>query len=167
MRALIGQVLQSQQTEDCMKVIEKTVLLTHSAHQMYSLVADVPSYPAFLPWCSEGAVLARHDDGVTARLGMSLAGFTHHFVTRNVLVPERSLDMRLIDGPFSHLEGRWDFHDLGDPDDPACKVVFDLKYDFSSAMLARIVGPVFDKVAASLVDAFVQRADALYGDDRD
>lgn len=147
-----------------MKVIEKTVLLTHSAHQMYALVTDVASYPAFLPWCSEGTVLATHDDGVTAKLGMSLAGFTHHFVTRNIMVPERSLDMRLVDGPFSHLEGRWDFHDLGTPEDPASKVVFDLKYDFSSAMLARLVGPVFDKIAASLVDAFVQRANALYGD---
>ena len=147
-----------------MKVIEKTVLLTHSAHQMYALVTDVASYPAFLPWCSEGLVMETHDDGVTARLGMSLAGFTHHFVTRNTMVADRCLDMSLVDGPFSHLEGRWTFQDLGTPEDPACKVVFDLRYDFSSGMLARVVGPVFDKIAASLIDAFVQRADALYGE---
>lgn len=146
-----------------MKVIEKTVLLTHSAAQMYALVTDVASYPQFMPWCNEGEVLETHDDGVTARLGMALVGFSHHFVTRNVMAVDRSLDMSLVDGPFSHLEGRWDFLDLGTPEDPACKVVFKLTYDFSSAMLARVVGPVFDKIAASLVDAFVQRADELYG----
>ena len=148
----------------CMKVIEKTVLLTHSAAQMYALVTDIPSYPKFLPWCSDGQVLEVHADGVTAQLGMSLAGLSQSFVTRNVQVADTSLDMRLVDGPFSHLEGRWEFHDLGSPDDPACRVVFDLRYDFSSAMLARVVGPVFDKIASTLVEAFVKRADAVYGD---
>ena len=147
-----------------MKVIEKTVLLTHSAAQMYGLVTDVPKYPEFLPWCSDGAIVETHEDGVTAKVGMALAGFKHHFVTRNVQVPNACLDMTLVDGPFSHLEGRWTFKDLGTEDDPACKVTFDLTYDFSSGMLARLVGPVFDKIAASLVDAFVHRADALYGD---
>ena len=147
-----------------MKVIEKTVLLTHSAAQMYALVTDIPSYPKFLPWCSAGEVLEAHPDGVTARLGMSLAGLSQSFVTRNRQVSDKSLDMRLVDGPFSHLEGRWEFHDLGSPDDPACRVVFDLRYDFSNAMLARVVGPVFDKIASTLVEAFVKRADAVYGD---
>ena len=146
-----------------MKVIEKTVLLTHSAAQMYGLVTDVASYPAFLPWCSDGAVLKVHEDGVTAKVGMSLAGFKHDFVTRNVQKLNERLEMTLVDGPFSHLDGRWTFKDLGTPDEPACKVTFDLSYDFSSVILARLVGPVFDKIAASLVDAFVHRAATLYG----
>jgi len=145
-----------------MKVIEKTVLLTHSAHQMYQLVTDVPSYPVFLPWCDAGEVLQAHDDGVTARLGMSLAGLSHSFVTRNTQVQDQRLDMQLVEGPFSHLEGHWVFHDLGSPEEPACRVVFKLQYDFSSAMLARVVGPVFEKIATTLVDAFVKRADQVY-----
>ena len=147
-----------------MKVIEKTVLLTHSAAQMYALVTDVASYPEFLPWCTDGAVLETHPDGVTAKLGMSLAGLSQAFVTRNTQVPNESLDMQLVDGPFSLLEGRWAFHDLGTAEDPACRVVFSLRYDFSSAMLARVVGPVFDKIAGTLVDACIKRADAVYGD---
>jgi ribosome-associated toxin RatA of RatAB toxin-antitoxin module len=147
-----------------MKVIEKSVLLTHSAAQMYGLVTDVASYPQFLPWCSDGVVLQTHDDGVTAKVGMSLAGFQHAFVTRNVQVANERLEMALVDGPFSHLDGRWVFRDLGTPEEPACKVTFDLTYDFSSPLLARVVGPIFDKIATSLIDAFVQRADALYGD---
>lgn len=146
-----------------MKVVQKSVLLTHSAQQMYALVTDVASYPKFLPWCCDGTIMQTHDDGVTARLGMSVLGLRHHFVTRNCMVSDRSLDMNLVDGPFSHLQGRWDFLDLGTVSDPACKVVFRLSYDFSSAMLARAIGPVFDKIASSLVDAFVQRADSLYG----
>ena len=147
-----------------MKVIEKTVLLTHSAAQMYALVTDVASYPEFLPWCTHGAVLETHPDGVTAKLGMALAGLNQSFVTRNTQVPDQRLDMKLVDGPFSLLEGRWMFYDLGSADDPACRIVFDLRYDFSSAMLARVVGPVFDKIASTLVEAFVKRADAVYGD---
>jgi ribosome-associated toxin RatA of RatAB toxin-antitoxin module len=146
-----------------MKVIEKSVLLTHSAAQMYGLVTDVAAYPQFLPWCSDGEVLHTHEDGVTAKVGMSLAGFKHHFVTRNIQVVNERLDMTLVDGPFSHMDGCWTFRDLGTPEEPACKVTFDLTYDFSSAMLARLVGPVFDKIAVSLIDAFVHRADALYG----
>ena len=71
--------------------------------------------------------------------------------------------MELVDGPFSHLEGCWDFTPLGDGSQRACKVEFRLTYGFSSQTLATLVGPVFDKIAGNLVDAFVKRADQVYG----
>ena len=71
--------------------------------------------------------------------------------------------MELVDGPFSHLEGVWDFTPLGDGTQRACKVEFTLTYGFASQTLATLVGPVFDKIAGSLVDAFVKRADQVYG----
>ncbi|MFN4102939.1 MAG: SRPBCC family protein, partial [Tepidimonas sp.] len=70
---------------------------------------------------------------------------------------------RLVEGPFSQLEGHWEFLPVGDGDARACKIEFSLRYGFSSSVLAALVGPVFDRIADSLVDAFVKRADQVHG----
>jgi ribosome-associated toxin RatA of RatAB toxin-antitoxin module len=146
-----------------MKTIHKSVLLTHSAAEMFALVTDVARYPEFLPWCNDSAVLERHNDGMVARVGMSMGGLRQSFTTRNQHETDSAVHMRLVDGPFSMLEGTWRFVPLGDGTMKACKVEFSLRYAFSSQTLAALVGPVFDKIAGSLVDAFVKRADQVYG----
>ena len=148
---------------DCMKTIQKSVLLWHSAHEMFALVTDVHHYPQFLPWCDHGEVVERGEEGMVAKVGISISGLRHSFTTRNTHVDDRQVLMELVDGPFSHLEGCWDFTPLGDGTERACKVEFRLTYGFSSNTLAKLVGPVFDKIAGNLVDAFVKRADAVYG----
>ena len=148
-----------------MKSVQKSVLIWHSAQEMFALVADVARYPEFLPWCSEGAVIERTADGMVARVGMSIGGFKKSFTTRNVHVPDQSIHLQLVDGPFSQLEGCWNFKAVGDGSQRACKIDFSLHYGFSSSTLAALVGPVFDKIAGSLVDAFVKRADQVYGSD--
>ena len=147
-----------------MKSVHKTVLIWHTAPEMFALVADVPRYPEFMPWCSEGVVLESGDDSVVARLGMAFSGIRKSFTTRNTHDDQRSITLELIDGPFSHLDGHWEFQPLGGPDQKACKIVFTLNYAFSSRALEALVGPVFDKIAGSLVDAFVKRADQVYGE---
>jgi ribosome-associated toxin RatA of RatAB toxin-antitoxin module len=148
---------------DCMKTIQKSVLLWHSAHEMFALVTDVHHYPQFLPWCENGEVVASHEAGMVARVSMSISGLRQSFTTRNTHVDDRQVLMDLVDGPFSHLRGQWDFTPLGDGTQRACKVEFRLSYGFSSQTLATLVGPVFDKIAGNLVDAFVKRADQVYG----
>ncbi len=147
-----------------MKSVHKSVLLWHSPHEMFTLVADVPRYPEFLPWCSSGEVLEHTPQGMVARVGMSLGGFKKSFTTRNTHVPEQRITLELVDGPFSHLDGVWEFLPVGDGSQRACKIGLTLHYGFSSSTLAALVGPVFDKIAASLVDAFVKRADQVYGE---
>ena len=71
--------------------------------------------------------------------------------------------MSLVSGPFSNLAGTWRFHPVGDGSQRACKVELELAYGFSSKTLAVVVGPVFDKIAANMVDAFVKRAEDIYG----
>lgn len=146
-----------------MKTIHKSVLLTHSAAEMFALVTDVARYPEFLPWCSESAVLEQTETSMLARVGMSLGGLRQSFTTRNQHEADSAVHMHLVDGPFSMLEGTWRFVPLGDGSIKACKVEFVLRYAFSSQTLAALVGPVFDKIAGSLVDAFVKRADHVYG----
>ena len=148
-----------------MKHVRKSVLLWYSPQEMYDLVTDVDSYPRFLPWCESASRIAGHDDGVTARLGLSYMGVRQTFTTRNVHAPPSSVSVRLIDGPFSLLDGNWLFKPLGahSDDKAACKIELDLRYAFASPALETVLSPVFDRVANSFVDSFVRRAEDVYG----
>jgi len=145
------------------KVVRKSVLVWHSPHEMFELVSDVERYPEFLPWCASGQVLERTPDGMVASIGMAFSGVRKSFTTRNRHVPDRRIDLELVEGPFSHLHGHWAFLPVGDGSQRACRIEFALEYGFSSAVLATLVGPVFDRIANTLVDAFVKRADHVYG----
>lgn len=146
-----------------MKTIHKNVLIWYSAEEMFALVTDVAKYPEFLPWCDRASVLAIEPDGMKAEVGIAFAGIHQTFTTRNTHVPGREVRMKLVDGPFSNLDGCWKFQALGQGDQRACKVSLELRYSFKSTALAAVVGPVFDKIAGSLVDAFVKRAEQVYG----
>ena len=148
-----------------MKHLRRSVLLWYSAREMYELVTHVEHYPRFLPWCERAEVLGRHDDGVTARLSLAYAGVRHAFTTRNAHQADEAVTMRLVDGPFSLLEGTWAFRPIAAAasDRQACRVELDLRYAFSSGALEALLSPVFDKVAETLVDSFVSRAEAVYG----
>ena len=147
-----------------MKTVHKSVLIWYSAAEMFALVIDIPSYPEFLPWCDQASVVEQTADGMTAKVGISLAGLSQSFTTRNAHEKDRKVSLELVDGPFSKLDGYWDFTPVGKGGERACNVEFHLRYDFDNAALAALVGPVFDKIAGSLVDAFVKRAGQVYGE---
>ncbi|MBI5257049.1 MAG: type II toxin-antitoxin system RatA family toxin [Burkholderiales bacterium] len=147
-----------------MKQVKKSVLLWYSPREMYELVVGVESYPAFLPWCERGEVVALDETGMTARLHLAYAGVRHAFTTRNDHAVNQSVVMRLVDGPFSVLDGSWHFLPIGpEGSSPACRIEFDLRYNFSSRALETVLSPVFDKVANTFVDSFVKRAEQVYG----
>jgi ribosome-associated toxin RatA of RatAB toxin-antitoxin module len=150
-----------------MKQVKKSVLLWYTPREMYDLVTQVERYPEFLPWCNKVEVLAREGDTVTARLHLSYAGVRHAFTTRNHNEDGRSVRMELVDGPFSRLDGLWQFMPLNKPGADAgataCKIAFELSYAFSSGALEAVVSPVFDRIANTFVDSFVQRAESQYG----
>jgi ribosome-associated toxin RatA of RatAB toxin-antitoxin module len=146
-----------------MKTVHKSVLIWYSADEMFSLVVDVTRYPQFLPWCDRAAVLAEDDRGMTAEIGIAFSGIHQTFTTLNEHVPGREVRMKLVSGPFSRLDGQWRFIALGEGRQRACKVELQLHYGFDNAALSALVGPVFDKIAGSLVDAFVKRAEQVYG----
>jgi ribosome-associated toxin RatA of RatAB toxin-antitoxin module len=145
-----------------MKTVQKSVLIWYSAAEMFNLVIDVARYPEFLPWCDKSAVLAESPDGMTAKVGISFAGLKQSFTTQNTHETDRLVRLKLVDGPFSKLDGEWSFTPVGDDTQRACRVALTLRYDFASMALAAMVGPVFDKIAGSLVDAFVKRAQQVY-----
>ncbi len=143
-----------------MPIVEKSVLLRHQASQMYDLVDRVEDYPLFLPWCGGTEVLKRDETGVEATITINFKGVRQSFTTRNTNKPGEQIDIRLLHGPFSDLEGCWTFVPLRAD---ACKVHFRLEYTFSNRVLEAIVGPVFNMIAGSFIDSFTHRADQLYG----
>ena len=145
-----------------MKTVHKSVLIWYSAAEMFALVTDIASYPQFLPWCDQAAVLAENADGMTAKVGLSIAGLKQSFTTQNTHIKDRQVNLKLVDGPFSKLDGSWQFTPVGSNGERACRIEFSLNYDFANVALAGLVGPVFDKIAGSLVDAFVKRAVNVY-----
>ena len=147
-----------------MKTVHKSVLIWYSPAEMFALVTDVVSYPQFLPWCDRASVEEETPQGMVAKVGISIAGIRQSFTTRNRHERDQKVSLKLVNGPFSRLEGDWNFLPLGDGSRRACKVEFTLCYDFDNGTLAALVGPVFDKIAGSLVDAFVKRASHVYGD---
>ncbi|MFZ9286419.1 MAG: type II toxin-antitoxin system RatA family toxin [Burkholderiaceae bacterium] len=146
-----------------MKHVHKSVLIWYSAEEMFALVTDVDSYPKFLPWCDHAQVLERAPDGMTAEVGISFGGVRQTFTTRNQHEAGRRVSLALVKGPFSNLHGEWRFTPVGAEGERACRVELDLRYGFRNAALATLVGPVFDRIAGSLVDAFVKRAGQVHG----
>ncbi|CAG0986846.1 Ribosome association toxin RatA [Burkholderiales bacterium] len=143
-----------------MKRLQHSVLVPYAAREMYDLVDQVEHYPRFLPWCGGARVVDDGRPGRLVRLDIDYHGIRAHFTTSNVNVEGESIVVTLVDGPFRHLHGEWRFRVLAEA---ACKVEFEFAYQFASGLLERAVGPVFDHIASTFVDAFVRRAESVYG----
>jgi len=139
----------------------------YSAEEMFALVADVRSYPTFLPWCADTHVRPQSDGSVLATVDIRYRGARFSFTTCNLQRPPTAIGMELVDGPFRRLSGEWTFAKLRAD---ACKVHLRLNFQFASGVVGRAIAPVFEAIAGSLVDAFFQHAQrvhgARWGDDR-
>lgn len=143
-----------------MRKVSRSALVPYSASDMYRLVEDVESYPDFLPWCSDVEVHFREGNVVEATLELHRGKLSRRFRTRNVMRPESAMDLSLVGGPFTHLEGGWLFTQLGEA---GSKVALDLDFEFDSRTLDLLIGAFFEDTCNSLVDAFTLRAEQIYG----
>lgn len=143
-----------------MTMVSRSALVPYPPEVMFRLVEDVNAYHQFLPWCKESRILHRDEDCVHAMIVVAKSGLEKSFTTQNRLHPSKMIDIRLVEGPFRHLNGFWRFHGL--PDN-ACKVALDLEFELANRLLGLAFGRVFHQVANTLVDSFVHRADELYG----
>jgi ribosome-associated toxin RatA of RatAB toxin-antitoxin module len=142
-----------------MITISRQALVPYGAAEMYELVDDVESYPRFLPWCRAVEVTLREPERTVATLHVDFRGVRQSFTTENTHCRAERIAMRLVRGPFRHLEGEWRFAPLGEA---GCRIDFALAYQLAGPVVARLAGPVFDHIANTFVDAFVRRADALH-----
>lgn len=139
--------------------IARSALVSHSAADMYQLVLDIESYPAFLPWCQSASVAEQDDRQQLASLTMDKRMRGTRFTTRNRLEENRAIHMQLVDGPFRRLSGVWRFKAI---DDKACRVELEMNFEFNSRLLAAVLGPAFSRICDTMVAAFVKRADVIH-----
>ena len=143
-----------------MREVRRSALLPYTSAQIYGLVADVRRYPEFLPWCTSAAVLAEEGEFVTASLGLARGLARASFTTRNRLIPERSVEMHLVEGPFSQLEGRWDFWPI---ESAGTRVELMVRFATRGVIGALALEPAFEQICNQLVDAFGRRAKQVFG----
>ena len=144
-----------------MRKVSRSALVPYSAREMFVLVDDVEAYPQFLPWCNDAEVHSRTDGSVEATLELHKGAVSNHFTTRNTRHEFTAIDIELIGGPFRHLQGGWRFADLGDD---GSKVILALEFQFDSMVIDMMFGAFFEDTCNSMVDAFSQRAVAVFGD---
>lgn len=142
-----------------MTVVKKSRIIPFTCEQMFNLVNDVAHYQDFLPYCSQSVVQHRDEDEVQATLVITAAGVSKSFTTRNRHQVNKMIEIRLVDGPFKHLEGFWRFDDVPE----GCQISFDLEFEFAGKVFSMLLGPVFEQVTNKMVDAFCERAESLYG----
>ncbi|MDM1707094.1 type II toxin-antitoxin system RatA family toxin [Thiopseudomonas alkaliphila] len=139
--------------------IQRSALLPYPASFLYELVNDVARYPEFLPWCTQSEILEQHPTSLRAELTVAKGSLSQQFTTANQMLPGERIEIQLEKGPFSHLQGIWEFKALGEK---ACKISLDLSFDYSGALIKATLGPLFNQAANTMVDAFCQRAKELY-----
>jgi len=143
-----------------MATIRRTALVAHSAARMFGLVNDVRAYPGRFDWCDGATVVEESPDRMLARLDLRLGAFRTWFMTENVLAPPHHIDLRLVDGPFRRLRGRWSFHAL---DESACRVTLELEFEPTVRLLSGAFALGFQGLADRMVDDFVRAADRADG----
>lgn len=143
-----------------MTTLSRNALVPYSPSEMYDLVNEIERYPEFLPWCKSTEVHERSEAEVKATIELAKGGIHKSFSTHNRMQPGKMIEIRLVEGPFSHLHGFWRFDPLGES---ASKVSMDMEFDFSNQLLGMAVGPVFGQIVSTLVDAFFKRAREVYG----
>jgi len=143
-----------------MRRVTRSALLPYSAGAVFALVKDVVSYPEFLPWCTATQLNSSDASELVASLTMGFGAINSTFTTCNKFGEPDWMTMQLVDGPFSSLEGRWEFEALGDD---ACEVNLQVEFEFDSVAKDLLFGATFETICTELIDAFSQRAHDLYG----
>ena len=143
-----------------MTAIHRSAIVPYSASRMFDLVADISSYPQFLPWCGGARVVSAQGDEVIAAIDIAYGSVHKTFSTRNLMQRHKMMEMRLIEGPFSYLQGFWRFDAL---EAEACKISLDLQFEVANKLAGLVLTPVFSNIANQLVDSFHRRAIDLYG----
>ena len=141
----------------------ETKYLPYTAKEMFDLVADISSYPEFLPWCAAARVRKEIQKGVIkqieADLVISFKVFREKFGSRVLLDASKfTIETEYLDGPFRHMHSVWSFNNS----EQGCEVNFNVDFEFKNAMLQSIIGVVFNDAMQRIVRAFERRAADLY-----
>ncbi|MDX1711576.1 MAG: type II toxin-antitoxin system RatA family toxin [Rhodovibrionaceae bacterium] len=134
-------------------------VLPHEPHQLFELVADVESYPEFLPWCIGARVRKREGNTLTADLVIGFKMIRERFTSRVKLDPDNMrIDVSYLDGPFKYLDNHWIFYKHHE----GCLIDFYVDFEFRTRFLQKMIQPLFNEAVKRMVKAFETRANELY-----
>lgn len=143
-----------------MALVKKSAEVPYTPEQMFDLVNNIEEYPNFLPGCQASTVFSRTENEVKASIHLAKGGVRQSFTTLNRLQPGKMIEVRLVEGPFRHLEGYWRFDALPLS---GCRIQFDLEFVLANRLLDMTVGPIIEGIANKFVEAFCERAKSIYG----
>lgn len=147
-----------------MTTVNRNAIVPYTASQMYALVDDINRYPEFLPWCASAQEHERSAEEVQASLTLQWKSFHKSFTTRNLLQPHKIIEIRLVNGPFKHLEGFWKFTPLIEHgSERGCKIELTLEFEFINQLMSLAFSKVFEQISQQLVSSFIARARDVYG----
>ena len=138
-----------------MVTIKKNALVFHSREKMFTLVDQVEDYPNFLSWCGKAEVIERTEKLTKATILINYRNVKQSFTTENDKVFPVKMNINLIDGPFKILKGEWKFIRI---EKNTCKIEFELQYEFSNYFLDKLISPVFNMIANTFIDNFIDKA---------
>jgi coenzyme Q-binding protein COQ10 len=136
----------------------ETRILPYTPLQLFNLVADIETYPKFLPWCTAARILKCEENLLIADLVISFKGFTEKYTSKVKLIPHTSINVEMVEGPFTHLHNLWQFK----PTPEGTEVYFEIDFGFRSKLLEKMIGLIFETALAKMVEAFEQRARVVY-----
>jgi ribosome-associated toxin RatA of RatAB toxin-antitoxin module len=140
--------------------MHRTALVPYSAEQMFDLIEQVEHYPQFLPWCTRTELLERTEAVVAATVEVGFRDLHVRVTTRNEKRRPEWMAIHMQDGSFRHFFGEWKLAALGTL---GCRIDFALRYELA-LHAEKLAGPLIDHAANQMVDAFVRRAEGVYGD---
>ena len=143
-----------------MHTVQRSKYVGYEPNQMFDLVNDIDSYSEFLHWCQGSCIEKSTETEIVATLDVGLGGLSKRFTTRNLLKRPHQIDIDLVDGPFRSLSGGWHFLKQNGP---GCIVQIELEFDVSKTPLDKMFGFLFEEIVRSQVEAFIQRANQVYG----
>lgn len=141
-----------------MPTITQSKVVPYNVQQMFHLVNDIEKYPQFLPWCPKTRIHRQENNTVEATVHFAKGPLNHAFTTVNQLTPYQRVDMQLLHGPFRTLEGSWSFEAC----EEGSKIAFHLTFEWHHRWMALALGPFFNHIASSLIEAFSARAKMIY-----
>ncbi len=142
-----------------MPFVTRSAIVPYSAAKMYELVNEVESYPEFIPWCCASSDEQKSELDKRATLVFARGVLKTSFTTKNTLTPNKRIEMQLVDGPFRHLRGVWEFSNIGNS---GSRVKLELDYELSNRVFKMALEAFFNQIANRLVTAFVRRAEEVY-----
>ena len=134
--------------------------LPYPPQKLFDLVADIESYPEFVPWCVGARIFKREGDTVFADLMVGFKMIREKFTSKVTLRRPGEIDVEYLDGPFRYLKNTWIFNEA----EGGCRIDFYIEFEFRSRILKKIMQPLFHEAVARMVATFEKRAAVLYGE---